>query len=531
MAAGSFACLFIPVFLVAFFSLSAWSDYSPVWRDPLFALAMIALLVICLVTSAVIEFKTVKRDNALEDGKERCSSELARLAADVSFLDLYASQGKEGEEARARVAELADLAGGWPSDTTKRIFADIDGKRVEAAERHKLEPVNNELRDYLTSGYFEYAFFSSDDFVRNVCEKRLDEMLMQLGGFIEPDLKDQIDRAYEKRETGDSVQQEFAIRNESLNQSLKEIVDSAEYQHAVWDHDLKSMAAVLEKARPILEELGENADREMASKVSKLEHLWKTASAREKRTRHENEAILAQERSAREHMERERNQRENELAKANAERTRQAAELARLNTTRAQEAKELAEVYSERDRQKKELEKVLATKEALHGELISKTAAVEKAAKHTKELEKKVRELQQKSGIGTPTHEDIDREMAKLDAMDGWAFESYCADLFKAAGYQQVQVTSGSGDQGIDVIAIKNGIKYGIQCKNYSHPVGNKAVQEAYAGKSFHRCHIAVVLTNNTFLPSAVDLAQSTEVVLWDRNMLRKLVGRYLSVS
>ena len=68
---------------------------------------------------------------------------------------------------------------------------------------------------------------------------------------------------------------------------------------------------------------------------------------------------------------------------------------------------------------------------------------------------------------------------------DGLSFEYTCASILRKRGFSNVDVTKGSGDQGIDVLAWKGGTKYGIQCKLYASPVGNKAVQEAYAGKTF----------------------------------------------
>ena len=83
--------------------------------------------------------------------------------------------------------------------------------------------------------------------------------------------------------------------------------------------------------------------------------------------------------------------------------------------------------------------------------------------------------------------------------MDGLQFEHRCAELLRYRGFHKVTVTKGSGDQGIDILAQKNGLKYGIQCKYYSHPVGNQAIQEAYAGADFYDCDAAMVMTNNTF--------------------------------
>ena len=90
--------------------------------------------------------------------------------------------------------------------------------------------------------------------------------------------------------------------------------------------------------------------------------------------------------------------------------------------------------------------------------------------------------------------------------MDGYQFEEQCAIILKRKHFSKIEVTKSSGDQGVDIIAYKHRKKYGIQCKYYTYPVGNKAVQEAYAGSKFYGCDVAVVMTNNTFTKSAKEL-------------------------
>ena len=107
--------------------------------------------------------------------------------------------------------------------------------------------------------------------------------------------------------------------------------------------------------------------------------------------------------------------------------------------------------------------------------------------------------------------------------MDGHTFEHYCAGLLRRNGFHHVEVTRGSGDQGIDILAWKHRKKYGIQCKCYSYYLGNKAIQEAYAGMKFYECDVAAVLTNQYFTNSAVALAGKTDVLLWDRAVLEEL--------
>lgn len=112
-----------------------------------------------------------------------------------------------------------------------------------------------------------------------------------------------------------------------------------------------------------------------------------------------------------------------------------------------------------------------------------------------------------------------------FDNMEGHDFEYFCAELLKTNGFLDVEVTNGSGDQGVDIIAEKESIRYGIQCKCYSSDIGNRAVQEVYAGKAFYKCHVGVVLTNRYFTNSAKKLAQSNGIILWDRDKLVSLIN------
>ena len=104
--------------------------------------------------------------------------------------------------------------------------------------------------------------------------------------------------------------------------------------------------------------------------------------------------------------------------------------------------------------------------------------------------------------------------------MDGYQYEHHCAKLLKQRGFRDVTVTKSSGDQGIDVIAYNENVKYGIQCKYYSYPVGNQAVQQAYAGAKFYDCNIAVVMTNSTFTEPAKELAKKLGVQLWEKSYI-----------
>ena len=59
-----------------------------------------------------------------------------------------------------------------------------------------------------------------------------------------------------------------------------------------------------------------------------------------------------------------------------------------------------------------------------------------------------------------------------IDLLDGLAFEKVVCDLLTCMGYES-SVTKSSRDQGIDVIAYKGNVKYGIQTKRYFNKVTN----------------------------------------------------------
>lgn len=111
----------------------------------------------------------------------------------------------------------------------------------------------------------------------------------------------------------------------------------------------------------------------------------------------------------------------------------------------------------------------------------------------------------------------------KIDEMDGYAFERWCGELLKALGYKDVIVTKGSGDQGVDLTAVKHRVKYAFQCKKRTVEVTNRAVQEIKAGMIHYRANVGIVITNRTFTPSAIELANENHIVLWDRSMLMAL--------
>lgn len=115
-------------------------------------------------------------------------------------------------------------------------------------------------------------------------------------------------------------------------------------------------------------------------------------------------------------------------------------------------------------------------------------------------------------------------ELDYIDHMEGHKFESWCADLLRRNGFTEVEITPGSGDQGVDILAKKDGLKYAVQCKCYSSDLSNKPIQEVYAGKTVYKCQVGAVMTNRYFTSGAKQVAESTGVLLWDRDKLIEML-------
>lgn len=106
----------------------------------------------------------------------------------------------------------------------------------------------------------------------------------------------------------------------------------------------------------------------------------------------------------------------------------------------------------------------------------------------------------------------------EVDSMDGHSFEDFLAVQFRKLGYHCELIGSGGHDYGVDLLIEKNGIVTAVQAKRYSNHVGIKAVQETLSGKTYYNAQKALVVTNNYYTAAAINLAESCDVELWDRD-------------
>ena len=112
--------------------------------------------------------------------------------------------------------------------------------------------------------------------------------------------------------------------------------------------------------------------------------------------------------------------------------------------------------------------------------------------------------------------------LSDVDAMDGLDFEKYVANLLKQQGYSNVSLTE-QYDYGVDIIATRDGIRWGIQVKRYSGLVKAEAVRQVVTGLRVYGYDRAMVITNSFFSRVAVQLADSNNCVLVDRKNLSEM--------
>ncbi len=122
-------------------------------------------------------------------------------------------------------------------------------------------------------------------------------------------------------------------------------------------------------------------------------------------------------------------------------------------------------------------------------------------------------------------------DFSKIDELSGIEFENLLMDKFAAMGFK-VESTPKTGDFGADLIVENNeGTRIVVQCKRFKSKVNLKAVQEVIGAMGHYVGDFGVVITNNTFLNSAVKLAESHDIELWDGDKLVSFLADDLSFS
>ncbi|SOC42417.1 restriction endonuclease [Ureibacillus acetophenoni] len=110
-----------------------------------------------------------------------------------------------------------------------------------------------------------------------------------------------------------------------------------------------------------------------------------------------------------------------------------------------------------------------------------------------------------------------------IDEMTGEEFEQYLGELFIRRGFN-ISYTKASSDYGADLILEDKEDIIVVQAKRYSGSVGVKAVQEVIGALKMYEATEAWVVTNSYFTKQAMNLAESNEVFLIDRDELIEMI-------
>lgn len=124
-------------------------------------------------------------------------------------------------------------------------------------------------------------------------------------------------------------------------------------------------------------------------------------------------------------------------------------------------------------------------------------------------------------------HRSVRRQ--DVDTMGGLDFEKYVAGLLRANGFHDVSLTE-RYDFGVDIIAEKDGVRWGVQAKRYAGLVKASAVRQVVTGLKLYDCDRSMVVTNSTYSAVARQLADANDCVLVDCTGLLRLAqqGRIL---
>lgn len=109
-----------------------------------------------------------------------------------------------------------------------------------------------------------------------------------------------------------------------------------------------------------------------------------------------------------------------------------------------------------------------------------------------------------------------------IDRMNGLEFEQYIAELLRKNCFRNVRLTE-KYDLGVDIIAEKDGTRWGIQTKRYTGLVKADSVRQVVTGLRLYDCDRAMVITNSVYSAVAQRLAVSNDCLLIDRSGLNRL--------
>jgi hypothetical protein len=107
-------------------------------------------------------------------------------------------------------------------------------------------------------------------------------------------------------------------------------------------------------------------------------------------------------------------------------------------------------------------------------------------------------------------------------SLTGKEFEKELANIYDMHGYT-TELTPSSGDQGIDIILNKNGIKKIVQCKAHSKPVGPATVRDLYGTLIASKAHTAILASTSGFTKGVYTFVKGKRIELVDLDTILQL--------
>lgn len=117
-------------------------------------------------------------------------------------------------------------------------------------------------------------------------------------------------------------------------------------------------------------------------------------------------------------------------------------------------------------------------------------------------------------------------DIAAIDTMDPLEFEKYVAKLLKHRGFINIKLTE-RYDYGVDIVAEKDNVRWGVQVKRYKRLVKAEAVRQVVPALVRYKCDRSMVVTNSTFSRPARELASDNNCVLVDRDQLAQWIVEF----
>ena len=141
-------------------------------------------------------------------------------------------------------------------------------------------------------------------------------------------------------------------------------------------------------------------------------------------------------------------------------------------------------------------------------------------------LTKRIEKILDKNKIKIKTMIDSDYSL-----ITPFEFENFISELFKKIGYN-TEVTSKTGDYGIDVIAKDKNDVIAIQVKKYSkgNNVSNRDVQRLLGAMHLRtiKANKAILITTSDFTMQAKEQAKEAPIELWNGSYLNNIVEKYM---